>query len=288
MQTALALVFCAGLCAAASLAQANDGFEDGSFGETSPQPPANEVQVDNGDDFGGSFGEGETNPPENGQETVVVTPPDPDDGFIDDGNIGEQGEEEPRREPEQVTPPEREIVVQPPEITPPRQKPEKPKQPETVKIDPGILAFETRDFGVPPTNRLRASGFHAPTPTSIPGGNLVTTAQLAGAIQGGQQLVIIDVLGSDYTLPNALSAPAMAQPGHYRDRVQQQTNHWLGQITGNNRQVAIVIACSDPFCWLSYNASLRAIAAGYTNVYWYRGGHQAWNMAGLPFASSGF
>ena len=31
-----------------------------------------------------------------------------------------------------------------------------------------------------------------------------------------------------------------------------------------------------------YNLALRLIALGYTNVYWYRGGREAWEVAGLP------
>ena len=38
---------------------------------------------------------------------------------------------------------------------------------------------------------------------------------------------------------------------------------------------------------MSYNASLRAINLGYTNVLWYRGGIEAWKQAGLPVQSSG-
>src|SRR5262249_14167344 len=38
----------------------------------------------------------------------------------------------------------------------------------------------------------------------------------------------------------------------------------------------------SPECWMSYNGALRAIHAGYTNVLWYRGGIEAWKMAGLP------
>ena len=37
---------------------------------------------------------------------------------------------------------------------------------------------------------------------------------------------------------------------------------------------------------MSYNASLRAIALGYTNVLWYRGGIEAWKQAGLPVQST--
>ena len=30
------------------------------------------------------------------------------------------------------------------------------------------------------------------------------------------------------------------------------------------------------------NVALRLVALGYTNVYWYRGGREAWETAGLP------
>jgi hypothetical protein len=30
------------------------------------------------------------------------------------------------------------------------------------------------------------------------------------------------------------------------------------------------------------NLALRLVALGYTNVYWYRGGREAWEVAGLP------
>jgi rhodanese-related sulfurtransferase len=32
------------------------------------------------------------------------------------------------------------------------------------------------------------------------------------------------------------------------------------------------------------NLALRLLALGYTNVYWYRGGREAWEVAGLPEA----
>jgi hypothetical protein len=31
-----------------------------------------------------------------------------------------------------------------------------------------------------------------------------------------------------------------------------------------------------------YNLALRIRHAGYTNVYWYRGGREAWEVAGKP------
>lgn len=156
------------------------------------------------------------------------------------------------------------------------------------QVDPQIQAFELKDFGVPPTSSLRNGQFHAPTPTAIPGGQIVTTAQLAQAMTAGQSILLIDVLGGDYSLPGAFMAPALASPGSFNDRIQQQAVQWLGQISANNPGQVIVVYCSDPQCWLSYNAGLRVAAAGYTNLYWYRGGLQAWQMAGLPLYPSGF
>ena len=150
------------------------------------------------------------------------------------------------------------------------------------------MNFESRDYGVAPTQQLRQDNFHSPTPTSVPGAQVVATHVLADALKQGQQVILIDVLGSNYSLPNAYVAPALASAGGYNDRTQQQAAQWLGQITGNNQGAIIVIFCSDPMCWLSYNASLRTVAAGYSNVYWYRGGLQAWQMAGLQLSPTGF
>jgi PQQ-dependent catabolism-associated CXXCW motif protein len=122
----------------------------------------------------------------------------------------------------------------------------------------------------------------------IPGGNVVSTQALAQAMATGTRMVLIDVLGSSYSLPGALMATGLAQGGSFADRTQQQATQWLGQVTGGDRSVPIVLYCSDPMCWLSYNGALRVIAAGYGNVYWYRGGLHAWQMTGLQVQPSGF
>lgn len=50
----------------------------------------------------------------------------------------------------------------------------------------------------------------------------------------------------------------------------------------------LVFHCQSTQCWMSYNAALRAIHMGYTQVYWYRGGVEAWQSvqqaasAGMP------
>jgi rhodanese-related sulfurtransferase len=56
----------------------------------------------------------------------------------------------------------------------------------------------------------------------------------------------------------------------------------LQQETKNKKDVVVVFYSDNMENWQSYNAALRAINAGYTKVLWYRGGLEAWILAGLP------
>ncbi len=248
---------------------AKDNFSDGSFGDDNaggkPTKPSSDV-VDNLD---GSFDEKEPGqiPAQNPTETTK-----PDDGFIEGGSFVENED----------TP----IVVKPKPIKKVEPEPVKPVKP--AKPHDPILAYEMRDFGVRPVKVLRRQQMHAPTPTAIPSGRLISTAQLFQAYKSNQQMVVIDVLGGSYTLPGSHVEQRVAYGGNYNDRIQQQTAAWLHQLSDGNRSVAIVMFCSDPMCWLSYNASLRAINAGFKNVFWYRGGKTAWQMAGHQMVPTGF
>ncbi|WP_434362240.1 rhodanese-like domain-containing protein [Parasalinivibrio latis] len=55
----------------------------------------------------------------------------------------------------------------------------------------------------------------------------------------------------------------------------------LGTLTGNNPGYPVVIFC-EPSCWHSWNATKRAVAEGYTQIYWYRAGVKGWEETGLP------
>jgi PQQ-dependent catabolism-associated CXXCW motif protein len=274
------------LSAALSAAQAQQSFDEGSFGggsfETVPAAAAPETSSPgasgSGDGFGGSFGTGE-GAAEGGDPGAAA---------------GQGGGSSASFDPEFTVPGGAAAPAPPVQPAPPPPQPVAPpqgagqQQGGGITIPPEILAFESRDFGVPATQQLRQGDFHAPTPTVLPGGYVATTEALANAMQSGQQFLLIDVLGADYSLPGAQIAQGMANPGGYQDRVQQQVAQWLGQLSGGDRAYPVVVYCSDPMCWLSYNAALRAIAAGYTEVYWYRGGMQAWRMSGLKLVPTGF
>ena len=146
-----------------------------------------------------------------------------------------------------------------------------------------LMPIERQDFGVPPTRQLHSGAMHGPTPATIPGAQVVTTKGLSALMQSNQvPYLLFDVLGQTETLPNAIAAAWLAQPGTFNDPIQHQFSQLLAQGTQGRKDTALVFYCLSRECWMSYNAALRAINAGYSNVLWYRGGIEAWKAAGLP------
>ena len=159
----------------------------------------------------------------------------------------------------------------------PSQQPQ--MQPQPAAVD------EAQDFGVPPQSQLRPSDqLHAPTPTSVPGGRVVDTRTLAGWMRGdrGAKPLLFHVLGSPGHIAGALQAAPAGQGGSFDDRVQAEFGAFLKQSTGGDMAKPLVFYCQGTHCWMSYNAALRAIRMGYRQVYWYRGGIEAWQQARVP------
>lgn len=143
-----------------------------------------------------------------------------------------------------------------------------------------LTQMEREDYGVPVTRTLHAGEMHGPTPASIPGGQVITTQGLLDLQQKNVPHVIVDVLGAPEKLPNAVAGVWLSQPGSFTDNVQPRAAQFLQQATQGQKEMPLVFYCRSPLCWMSYNAALRAIHAGYTNVLWYRGGIESWKMAG--------
>ncbi|MEP7326893.1 MAG: rhodanese-like domain-containing protein [Gemmatimonadota bacterium] len=167
---------------------------------------------------------------------------------------------------------------------PPQQQQQQQQQqqppPGSANLDQ-LMAVERQDFGVAPTSELHTGAMHAPTPVSIPGGQVITTKGVV-ALLANQQVhsVVLDILGGAEILPGAQNATPASQAGSFSDQTQQQFGQFLEQITQGNKATPLVLYCLSSHCWMSYNASLRAINLGYTNVLWYRGGIEAWKAGG--------
>jgi len=143
-------------------------------------------------------------------------------------------------------------------------------------------AGELRDMGVQAKDTLE-SNVGSPTPMTIPGGQRVTTTDVQRMIASNRDVLLIDVLVDPHnaTLQGAHYLPAAGKPGTFNDADQTLTAQGLQTLTGGRRDRPLVFFCAGSACWESYNAVLRARAAGYTQLYWYRGGLASWSAAGL-------
>lgn len=149
-------------------------------------------------------------------------------------------------------------------------------------------AGELIDFGVAAQSTLRPD-VGSPTPLQIPVGRRVTTHELNELIAAEPRLLLVDVLANAHpqTIARAQWIPAAGLPGEFTDSNQTGAKIALDRAAGNDMTRPVVFFCMGARCWESYNAVLRAATMGYTNLYWYRGGLEAWQAAGLPMQSLG-
>jgi PQQ-dependent catabolism-associated CXXCW motif protein len=112
----------------------------------------------------------------------------------------------------------------------------------------------------------------------------MTTTALRDMLSSGAKPLLIDVLGGSTSLPTAVTLAGAGEGSGLEDQVQNKLARALSVLTNGDRTRTVVIFCLSKMCWLSHNVVVRAVALGYTSVYWYRGGRTAWREAGLPFA----
>lgn len=152
----------------------------------------------------------------------------------------------------------------------------------------GYFRDENRDFGIPPQSALRAEGYHADTPLTIPGARTLSTAELHAMLASGVRPVLIDTLDGNHhrTIPGAFW---LRGAGNVRAESGEKTGELLGQVARGmvkSTNTSVVVFCLSSQCWLSYNAARRLVLQGFTQVHWYRGGVEAWRAAGLPMVRS--
>lgn len=145
-----------------------------------------------------------------------------------------------------------------------------------------FFAGEDRDFGVAPTNTPKRSPYHAPTPREIPGGKVIRTVELKQLLDSRSDVVVVDVLDLKESRATISGAAWMSGAGNAPLYAAEKARFAaaMARLTGADKGRTVVFLCLNPECWLSYNAALHAIEAGYTNVHWFRGGTDAWRGAG--------
>jgi PQQ-dependent catabolism-associated CXXCW motif protein len=142
----------------------------------------------------------------------------------------------------------------------------------------------------------RTDNYRAPTPATLAGARVVTTAQ-AEMLWQDKAAIFVDVM------PRAPRPPNLPPGTIWRDRPRSNIpgSIWLPDtgygalapvaegylrqnlegVTGGDRTKLLVIYCLRD-CWMSWNAAKRILAMGHTNVAWYPEGTDGWTDALLP------
>lgn len=156
---------------------------------------------------------------------------------------------------------------------------------QPLPLPQSTFCDEGHDYSIPPSvGTIRTVNLEAPTPTEVLGATTVSTRGLWDMMLADEPPVLIDVLGGNQkmTLPGALWSPNTGRGTSLNDDVQKVLSAEINRLTCNDKSVPVVLFCLSKTCWLSVNATVRAVALKYEKVYWYRGGRCAWAAGGLP------
>jgi len=138
------------------------------------------------------------------------------------------------------------------------------------------------DFGVAQDNVLHEN-LVGKTPTTAPGVTTLSTVQLARMLENEKPLVI-DTMSLSWhrSVPAAVGLDFRGNTdGTFDDAVQKRLEAKVRDLTSGNIGRPIVAMSFNASFFDAYNLALRLRHAGYAAVYWYRGGREAWEVAGV-------
>jgi adenylate cyclase len=145
-------------------------------------------------------------------------------------------------------------------------------------------ADEDADFGVKPDRELHSAlvGF---TPRDAQGVTTIRTADLPRLLADARP-VVIDAMTDSWgrSIPGAVGLASVGSGGSFTDSGQEHLRLKMRDLTGGDINKPVVAVGWNSERFDGRNLALRLAALGYTKVYWYRGGREAWEAAGLPEA----
>jgi PQQ-dependent catabolism-associated CXXCW motif protein len=158
---------------------------------------------------------------------------------------------------------------------------------------PCLAVAETPLFSA---DGYRIALYRSPTPVQVEGARIIDTVQLQALLQQPAKPLLIDVYRRQWlqgrfiedephaNLPGSLWL-ANTGDGELTDQWQAYFVGHLQQASAGRHDRPMVFYCRAD-CWLSWNAVKRAAALGYSDLYWYRDGLDAWQAAGLPVTAA--
>jgi rhodanese-related sulfurtransferase len=122
------------------------------------------------------------------------------------------------------------------------------------------------------------------TPTSLPGAVVVDAEGVRRLVAQGA--VLVDTRTEkefkQKHIPGAVFAPYHEKS--LKDVAYDASLDDFAALKTLDRSKPTVFHCNGAECWKSYKASRAAIAAGFSKVYWYRGGMPDWEASNLLLA----
>jgi adenylate cyclase len=145
-------------------------------------------------------------------------------------------------------------------------------------------AEEDADYGVTVDAVLHPNP-NGYTPLTTPGAETIRTADLPRFIVE-RNPVIIDPLTYFWgkSIPGAVGLKDAGIGGTLSDEAQNRLGRKMASLTTGNLNRPLVAVGWNSERLDGRNLALRLVALGYTQVYWYRGGREAWEASGQPEA----
>ncbi len=145
--------------------------------------------------------------------------------------------------------------------------------------DAGMPEFtdERLDAHVPPSPTPKIAGDFEMTAVSVPGARTIATPALAAMIHQGKPPLVVDVGSGAAVVPGA----SWVKESFPTDEGQAHLKTEVERAAGGDMDLPIVVMGNGIYDWNACNATLTLIGFGYRNVFWYRGGEEAWAAAGM-------
>ena len=168
-----------------------------------------------------------------------------------------------------------------------------PATPPTAALEPPVgNGQETTPTGTPDTQAVtqyETEVIDGGPPATLPGAAVINTTQLVQSMTdrdtGNSPFWLIDARGCDGEVSIPTAVCFAGQNGT------QQAPNFQVMIAAleakiPDKKATLVFFCHNGGCPYSYNLASQAIDAGYENVFWYRGGINAWTSAAMPTVAS--
>jgi TolB-like protein/DNA-binding winged helix-turn-helix (wHTH) protein/Tfp pilus assembly protein PilF len=143
-------------------------------------------------------------------------------------------------------------------------------------------AEEEADFGIAPDAALHRD-LAGLTPIVAPGATTIRTAELQQLLAERRPIVIDPMMYSwGRSIPGAIGLKRTGWGSSFSDAAQGRLCRKMQTLAEGDLSTPIVAIGFNSERFDGRNLALRLVKLGYTNVYWYRSGREAWEANGLP------